>query len=1116
MADNPDVFALLEEMLESGRAPEEVCRDCQELLPEVRRRWKGFQLVDGSLEALFPGPETPPHGDSVGADVAQPGLPQVPGYEVQGELGRGGMGVVYRAWHLRLGRAVALKMLLAGPCARPVELERFRREAQAVAALRHPNIVQVYDVGDVDGRPYFTMELVEGGSLAEQIHGVPQPARQAAALVATLADAIHAAHRGGIIHRDLKPANVLLQEEKQNLPQRRKDAKEERKEEEEGGEGPPLPPSLGVSPLRLCAFAGDSASCTPKVTDFGLARRLEGEGGLTLSGVLVGTPSYMAPEQARGDKESIGPATDIYALGAILYELLTGRPPFRAESAAATLQQVVANEPVPPARLNPQAPRDLDTICLKCLHKEPRRRYASAAELADDLRRFGRGEPITARPVGPLERGARWVRRRPALAAALAAGVLLASTLVGAALWWHGQRTALEASARAYAEADLSESKRLRDRGEFAASAAVLRRARDRLDEFVPPELRERLARAFANLELVTRLDAIRLERAVVKPATDLLGVLVPPGTEAPRDGPGVRSETPSGRHYEQAFRAAGIGAPGDDPAEVAARVRASPVRRALVDALDDWAACATDRKQEAWVLAVVRRADPDPWRDRVRDPSTWDNPEALRDLAARAPVAEQSPQLLAVLGARLRAKKLDAVPFLTRVVSAYPADFWVHIEMGNARFPQSPVEAAGYYRTALALRPQTVALRYALGGLYLGMRRWDDSIDEYKQAVRLEPENPLLHNRLGIALAWKGGRDDEAVAQFREAIRLDAKLGWSHYFLAITLERKGCLTEAADEFREAARLLPEKRAEWKRNQRKVLLRLGRGAEACAAWKKELATGPPEHDDWFGYAELCLFLGLRDDYHSARRALLERFAATTDPAVAERVGRACVLLPAPQDQLRQAVGLTERAVAAGRSGHEIAYPFYLFAEGLARYRQGRFDDAIKLMIGEAASVMGPCPRLVLAMALHEKGKKDEARKTLAAAVASYDWSAEKAGDHDAWMAHVLGREAAALILRDLPAFLEGKHEPRDNDERLALLGPVSSWTGAAMAGMDAAAVAGTGGGADEAGLSDQERSRWRQQGRRMAAPGTRRLDETPGSRAGGSRRGAEGAGAVVR
>jgi eukaryotic-like serine/threonine-protein kinase len=749
MAGNPRVFELLEEMLNTGRSPEEACADFPDLLPEVRRRWQSFRLIDDEVAALLPDSHTRRDPDGI-RPLPPPGeLPQISGYRVDGVLGSGGMGVVYRAWDLRLDRAVALKMLLAGAQARPNELERFLREAQAVAALRHPNIVQVYDVGDAGGRAYFTMKLVEGGDLAEKIQGTPQTALKAASVVAVLADAIHVAHQSGIVHRDLKPSNVLL-----------------------------------------------TTDGTPKVTDFGLARRFEGDVGLTLSGTPMGTPSYMAPEQARGDKNAVGPATDVYALGAILYELLTGRPPFRAETPTATLQQVVTDEVVPPARLNPRVPRDLDTICLKCLHKEPRRRYASAQDLAEDLRRFERGEPIKARPVGPAERAVRWAARRPALAGALSAGGLLACALVVTLLWWYGQRAGLEAAAVAYAEADLSESERLRDRGDFKASAEVLRRAKDRLREFVPPELGDRLQAAFENLELVTRLDAIRLERALVKPPNDFVGVLVLPGNEAPTDRDGLRKKTQSDRHYEEAFREAGIGAPGDDPADAAARIRASPVRAALLSALDDWAACTTDQAQQAWILAVVQRADPDPWRDRVRDPATWDNSEALRDLAARAPVAEQSPHLLAVLGARLRTKKIDAVPFLARVVSAYPADFWVNIEMGNALFHQkNAVEAAGYYRTALALRPQTGSLHYALGGLYLSVQRWDQAIAEFEQAVRLDPDNPWCHNRLGFTLAWKGGHEDEAIAEFREAVRLDPSSAGRTTFLPSPSKTSGIST---------------------------------------------------------------------------------------------------------------------------------------------------------------------------------------------------------------------------------------------------------------------------------------------------------------------------------
>src|SRR5438552_164368 len=387
MTDNPRLRQLLDELHDSHATPEEVCRSCPELLPEVRARWRAVSRVRAELDALFPTPPVRGVG-APGLRPASASLPQVPGYNVEAELGDGGMGVVDRAWHLRLHRRVALKMLLVGAHAQPAERERFLREAAAVAGLRHPNIVQVYEVGDVDGQSYFTMELVEGGSLAQQIQGVPQPVRKAAALVATLADAVHAAHQSGIVHRDLKPANILL-----------------------------------------------TADGTPKVTDFGLARRLQGGGDPTLSGVPMGTPSYIAPEQAQGQRDAAGPATDVYALGAILYELLTGRPPLRAATAAETLQQVISQEPAPPSRLNDKVPRDLETICLKCLHKEPVRRYLSARDLSDDLRRFGEGRPIQARPVGWAERSWRWGRRNPTGAALLATALALVGLAIGGGMW---------------------------------------------------------------------------------------------------------------------------------------------------------------------------------------------------------------------------------------------------------------------------------------------------------------------------------------------------------------------------------------------------------------------------------------------------------------------------------------------------------------------------------------------------------------------------------------------------------------------------------------------------------------------------------------------------------
>ena len=330
--------------------------------------------------------------------------PRSPAIEFLGLLGRGGMGVVYKARQLGLDRTVALKMILTGFQAGPKDLARFRAEAAALARLQHPNIVQIYDVGETEGRPYFVFEFVAGGSLAQYLQGTPQPVRPAAQLVDTLARAVHVAHAHGVIHRDLKPANILLRDEREGArgESRRSPA--------------PSPPASRPSSPRSPISAWPSAS-----VDDGEAPDLRGP---TVTGDLVGTPNYMAPEQAMVPRQPVGPAADVYALGAILYELLTGRPPFTGETPLATVLQVLNNEPVPVTTLQPNVPRDLETICLKCLRKDPRRRYGSALELAEDLRRFLRDEPIRARPVRAVEKLWRWVRRHPAPAGLLAAGLL--------------------------------------------------------------------------------------------------------------------------------------------------------------------------------------------------------------------------------------------------------------------------------------------------------------------------------------------------------------------------------------------------------------------------------------------------------------------------------------------------------------------------------------------------------------------------------------------------------------------------------------------------------------------------------------------------------------------
>ncbi len=935
MTDDPRVQQLLDELLASHATPEAVCVSCPELLPVVRNRWRRIRRLRADIDALFPPPQeaTPP--------PEWTDLPPVPGYEVEAVLGRGGMGIVFRARHVRLKRRVALKMLLAGAYAAPHERARFQREAEAVAGLRHPNIVQVYDVGDCDGRPYFTMEYVEGGSLAHRLAGAPQPARQAAQLVATLAAAVHAAHARGIVHRDLKPANVLLAEDG-----------------------------------------------TPMVTDFGLARRQDDGAGLTHTGEALGTPSYMAPEQARGRPDTVGPATDIYGLGAILYELLTGRPPFRAATAAETVHQVISQEPAPPSRLNDQVPHDLETICLKCLDKEPSRRYGTAAELADDLLRYLHSEPILARRAGPIERLVKWTRRHRSLAASLVSGILLLNGLVAVVVSVLVNRSVLTRMV----EADFHDVVDAEQRQEWGDARNALERAKGRLGDGGPEVLRRRASQLDRELTVVGKLQEIRDSHW--EPARDAVRV----------------SRTIAA--YESAFREAGVWGGSTDAAFAASRIRSTGIAPVLLAGLDDWAW--RDDHRRDWLFEIARQVEPNPTNQRIRDPKLWNDRDALEQFARSAPIEDQPVPFLLIIAWKLGLQNGNGLAFLKRVQQLHPKDFEANYFLAQQLVELSnPADGARYYQAAIAIRPNVAMAHFNLGTALGNLGRIEDGLEEKQIAVRLSPESGFYRNYVSESLLLVR-RIDEAVQEARRACELEPRNALYLSNLGLCLAAKKKYDEALDTQRQAIALDPKC---WQahRELRKIPLELHLLEKARIAWREWLAQGPPDLDSWDGYAELSLYLRDEAEYRRARKELLQRFGSSADPQAAERVGRACLLLPASQDELRQATNLIDRALASERAKPSWLRPYFTFAKALAEYRAGRLETALTLLDGDTQRILVPAPRLLLAMVQHRLGKADAARDSFGAAVAAFDWDEKRATDREAWLYHLLRREAETVL-----------------------------------------------------------------------------------------------------
>jgi tetratricopeptide (TPR) repeat protein len=742
-------------------------------------------------------PATAPAEDMLETDPA--GI-DIPGYAIEAELGRGGMGVVYRARQAGLNRAVALKMILAGAHAGAAERGRFRTEAEAVARLQHPNIVQIYEVGEHDGRPFLSLELVEGGSLERRLGGVPQSPWEAAGLVATLAHAVHHVHRHGILHRDLKPSNILL-----------------------------------------------TAEGVPKVTDFGLAKLIDADSGQTPTEALIGTPGYMAPEQASGQARRISARSDVYALGAILYELLTGRPPFRAETPLETLRLVVAQEPVPPARFQPRVPRDLETVCLKCLDKEDTRRYADADALADDLGRFLAGEPIRARPISPWRRLVKWARRRPAAAALAAVSLVAATALLGIGLAVRQAEHGRLARQRADAEQRVFQAQLAAAEGDWnnakvhvTSALTALGRApglaelRCRADRWLA-EADRRLDDQAARLAAGRRRDAfhrhrdevlfrgtqpvdgdapdqLRITREAAVAALAVFGRMLDEGQPPPAFGPGFeRPESlalaqdcyemllvladalaqarpmPPATQHEQATRALEALRVLDRAVDYRAPTRSYHVRRARILDILGKTSAAVDERQKAASLAPAGVLDH--FLEGV-DLFLGSDGAGEADRGGPARAIDGFERVLAIQPGHFWGRYYLAVChlnaghpepakiYLTACLEQRPGFLWVYLLRGLAFGRLGDAAAADAdFRRAWALDPNAEA-RYALfvnqGAVRFLQDRLADARSDFERAVALRPDRYQAHVNLAL-LEKRAGKLPEALESLDRALRASA-----------------------------------------------------------------------------------------------------------------------------------------------------------------------------------------------------------------------------------------------------------------------------------------------------------------------------------------------------
>jgi tetratricopeptide (TPR) repeat protein/serine/threonine protein kinase len=734
-------------------------------------------------------------------------------YKLLQQIGEGGMGTVFMAEQTQpVQRKVALKLIKAGMDSRQV-IARFEAERQALAMMDHVNIARVLDAGTIGSeprpsgsgaaeplpygrgseRPYFVMELVHGVPITKYCDDNHLTPRQRLELFVPVCQAIQHAHQKGIIHRDIKPSNVMV-----------------------------------------TLYDGKPV---PKVIDFGVAKateqKLTERTLFTQYGTMVGTLEYMSPEQAEMSALGVDTRSDIFSLGVLLYELLTGstplthkrmkeaaygeilrlikeeeppKPSTRLSDSGEALASISAQRHMEPAKLAKLVRGELDWIVMKTLEKDRNRRYETANGLAMDVQRYLADEAVQACPPSVWYRFRKFARRNK-VGLAVVGLILFFIVLLGGGGGWvmrdraareekvlrdrAGRRTVLEqAVLRALEE---TETASRRDR--LPETAAALKRAEELLASGeCSEELGARVRQWRTDLDLVDRLEAIRLRRATLVD--------------------GKFDSRTADRDYAATFGEAGLGVVGEEADAAAGRVRASAVSAQLVAALDDWATVTNDPRRRAWLLAVARHADPDPWRDRFRDLKVWGDRAALAALASEllrdeAQLGKQKPQLLAALGAALQSTKADLAPLLAAAQARHPDDFWLNLQLGSAlRVAKQWNEAVGYCRVAVALRPNSTAAHNNLGNALYGKRQLDEAIREYRTAIELEHKGAAAHYNLGNALRDKK-QLDEAIRELRTAIDLDPEYFQAHNNIGNALYVKKQLDEAIREFRTAIDLDP-------------------------------------------------------------------------------------------------------------------------------------------------------------------------------------------------------------------------------------------------------------------------------------------------------------------